>query len=53
MALTVLLIIGLIVVLCLVAIILGLVILGSGDNQGRNVFSARQDWMNSHVEENK
>jgi hypothetical protein len=53
MALAVLLIIGLVVLVCLVATILGLVILGSGDNQGRNTFSARQDWMNSHVEENE
>jgi hypothetical protein len=53
MALAVLLIIGLLVVVCLVAIMLGLVILGSGDNQGSNVFSARQDWMNSHTEESE
>ena len=51
MVLAVLLLIGLIVVLLLGGIILGLFIVGAGDKQSRNVFSARQDWMNSHVEE--
>jgi hypothetical protein len=49
----VLLIVGSVVFLCLVVLILGLVILGAGEDQGRNTFSARQDWMNSHVEENE
>jgi hypothetical protein len=50
---TALLIVGSVVFLCLVVLILRLVILGAGGDQGRNTFSARQDWMNSHVEENE
>ena len=53
MALAVVLIIVSVVVLLFGGMILGLFILGVGDRKGRNVFSARQDWMNSHVEENE
>jgi hypothetical protein len=53
MTLAVLVLIGLIVVLLLGGIILGLFTVGAGDKQSRNTFSARQDWMNSHVEENE
>jgi hypothetical protein len=53
MTLTAMLIFGLVVFLCLAVLVLGLVILAAGDNQGKNTFSARQDWMNSHVEENE
>ncbi len=53
MAVTALLLIGLIGVLLLGGLITGMVILASRNGETRGAFSARQDWMNSHVEENE
>ena len=51
MVLAVLLILGSIVVLILGGLILGFVIVSAGSNQSGGAFSARRDWMNSHIED--
>lgn len=53
MALTILLIIAAIGILLLVGFILGAVILAARSDQAGGAFSARQDWMDSHGEENE
>jgi len=45
-------IIGSIGVLLLGGLIAGMVILASRNGETKGAFSARQDWMNSHIEEN-
>ena len=51
MGLAVLFILGSIVVLVLGGLVLGLVIFSAGSNQPGGAFSARLDWMNSHIED--
>lgn len=53
MTLVVLLMLGLIGVLLLGGLILGVVLIIAGGNQTGGVSSARQGWMNSHIEENE
>lgn len=53
MTLAVLLMIGLIGVLLLGGLILGIVLIVAGGDQTGGVSSARQGWMNSHIEENE
>ena len=51
MVLAVLFILGSIVVLLLGGLILGFVIVSAGGNRSEGAFSARLDWMNSHIED--
>lgn len=53
MTVAALLLVGLIGVLLLGGLITGMVILASRNSETRGAFSARQDWMNSHIEESE
>jgi len=53
MTIAALLLVGLIGLLLLGGLITGMAILASRNGRASGAFSARQDWMNSHVEESK
>ncbi len=53
MAVAAKMIIGSIGALLLGGLIMGVVILASRNGETRGAFSARQDWMNSHIEESE
>ncbi len=53
MVVTALLIVGSIGVLLLGGLVIGMIILASRNGEAGGAFSARQDWMNSHIEESE